>query len=85
MAQKCVKIDNILPVLNGFHHHHQPINVPTAGSKAFLMDYMWVITRPQCGLVGAYDCKCSRDQQLNVPCEARNARKHLNGFKTFYG
>jgi hypothetical protein len=23
--------------------------------------------------VGANDCKCSRDQQLNVPSEARNA------------
>jgi hypothetical protein len=21
------------------HHHHQPINVPTAGAQAFLMDY----------------------------------------------
>jgi hypothetical protein len=23
-----------------FHHHHQPINVPTAGAQAFLMDYL---------------------------------------------
>jgi hypothetical protein len=22
------------------HHHHQPINVPTAGAQAFLMDYL---------------------------------------------
>jgi hypothetical protein len=22
-----------------YHHHHQPINVPTAGAQAFLMDY----------------------------------------------
>jgi hypothetical protein len=22
-----------------FHHHHQPINVLTAGAQAFLMDY----------------------------------------------
>jgi hypothetical protein len=21
------------------HHHHQPINVPTAGAQAFLLDY----------------------------------------------
>jgi hypothetical protein len=21
------------------HHHHQPINVPTAGAQAFFMDY----------------------------------------------
>jgi hypothetical protein len=21
------------------HHHHQPINVPTAGAQAFLIDY----------------------------------------------
>jgi hypothetical protein len=21
------------------HHYHQPINVPTAGAQAFLMDY----------------------------------------------
>jgi hypothetical protein len=23
----------------GWFHHHQPINVPTAGAQAFLMDY----------------------------------------------
>jgi hypothetical protein len=28
-------------------------------------------TGAQCGLVGANDCKCSRDQRLNVPSEAR--------------
>jgi hypothetical protein len=22
-----------------YHHHHQPMNVPTAGAQAFLMDY----------------------------------------------
>jgi hypothetical protein len=22
-----------------YHHHHQPINVPTAGAQAFLMNY----------------------------------------------
>jgi hypothetical protein len=22
------------------HHHHQPINAPTAGAQAFLMDYL---------------------------------------------
>jgi hypothetical protein len=29
------------------HHHHQPINVPTTGAKAFLMNYPqgeWAIT-----------------------------------------
>jgi hypothetical protein len=29
------------------HHHHQPINVPTARAEAFLMDYTqgeWAIT-----------------------------------------
>jgi hypothetical protein len=25
--------------INIFHLHHQPINVPTAGVQAFLMDY----------------------------------------------
>jgi hypothetical protein len=24
-----------------FIHHHQPINVPTAGAQAFFMDYAW--------------------------------------------
>jgi hypothetical protein len=28
-------------------------------------------TRAKCGLVGANDCKCSRDQRLNVPSKAR--------------
>jgi hypothetical protein len=27
------------PMLKKMHHHHQPINVPTAGAQAFLMDY----------------------------------------------
>jgi hypothetical protein len=27
----------------------------------------------QCGLVGANECKCSRDQRLNVPSEARRS------------
>jgi hypothetical protein len=40
-----------------FHHHHQPINVPTAGAQAFLMDYNRAITH----------------QRLNVPSEARGA------------
>jgi hypothetical protein len=44
------KVNFIRPILNYFsfivsericihHHHHQPINVPTAGAQAFLMDY----------------------------------------------
>jgi ankyrin repeat protein len=28
-----------LQVHQAIHYHHQPINVPTAGSQAFLMDY----------------------------------------------
>jgi hypothetical protein len=28
-----------LPVSPNHHHHYQPINVPTAGVKAFQMDY----------------------------------------------
>jgi hypothetical protein len=28
-------------------------------------------TRAQCGLVGANDCECSRDQRLNVPSEPK--------------
>jgi hypothetical protein len=30
-------------------------------------------TRAQCGLMSANDCKCSRDQRLNVPSEARRS------------
>jgi hypothetical protein len=69
-------------------HHHKPINVPTAGAQAFLMEYpegeraithhagpvrvgrlelhsehyLLIIG----GLLGAYDCKRSRDQRLKV-------------------
>jgi hypothetical protein len=32
-------------------------------------------TLTQCGLVGTNDCKCSRDQQLNVPFEARRCSR----------
>jgi hypothetical protein len=44
------------------YHHHQPINVPTAGAQVFLMDYPQgerAITC-QCRLVSANDCKFSR-------------------------
>jgi hypothetical protein len=30
-------------------------------------------TRAQCGLVGANDCKCNRDQRFNMPSEARKS------------
>jgi hypothetical protein len=59
------------------HQHHHPINVPTAGAQAFLMDYTYgerAITHhaghnPPRGprIVSANDCKCSRDQWFNVP------------------
>jgi hypothetical protein len=29
----------LLAILIHHHRHHQPINVPTAGAQAFLMDY----------------------------------------------
>jgi hypothetical protein len=29
---------------NNCHHHHQPINVPTAGAQAFLMDDTKLLT-----------------------------------------
>jgi hypothetical protein len=56
----------------------QPINVPTAGARAFLMDYTQgerAITHHvvQCRLEGANDCKCSRDQRLNVPSVAQRS------------
>jgi hypothetical protein len=46
------------------YHHHQPINVPTAGAQAFLMDYPqgeraithnWPITAGPVR-IGGYDC-----------------------------
>jgi hypothetical protein len=60
------------------HHHHQPINVPTAGAQAFLMDYLQgepAITHHAgpVRIVGARDCKYSRDQLVNVPSEARRS------------
>jgi hypothetical protein len=60
--------------------HHQPINVPTAGAQPSLCithkdKGPQPIMQAQCELVGPNDCKCSRDQQLNVPSEAqRNSR-----------
>jgi hypothetical protein len=49
--------------------HHQPINIPTAGEQAFLVDThkengSYPTTRAQCALVGANDCKCNRDNGL---------------------
>ncbi|RVE40343.1 hypothetical protein evm_015007 [Chilo suppressalis] len=35
----------------------------------------WPTTRAQCGLVGANDCRCSRDQRLNMPSEARRSSR----------
>jgi hypothetical protein len=32
-------------------------------------------TRAQCGLMGANDCKYSRDQRLDVPSEARRSSR----------
>jgi hypothetical protein len=47
----------------------------TAGAQAFLVDYTqgeWPITHHAGPVrVGANDCKCSRDQRLNVPFEAQ--------------
>jgi hypothetical protein len=59
-------------------HHHQPIKVFNA-EAAFLMNYpqrerALTHSRARCGLVGANDCKYSRNQRLNVPSEARKAR-----------
>jgi hypothetical protein len=45
-------------------NHHQPILFPLLEHQAFLM-------QAQCGLIGAKDCKCIREQRLNVPSEAR--------------
>jgi hypothetical protein len=45
-------------------------------TQAFLMDYTLgerPITRAQCGLVGTNDCKCSREQRLNMPSESRRS------------
>jgi hypothetical protein len=57
--------------------YHQAINVLTAGAPAFLMDYAWEepTTRAQCELVGASDCKCSRNQRLHVPSFARKSSR----------
>jgi hypothetical protein len=62
--------------LGNYHHHYQPINVHTAGAQAFFMDFPQgdraiTTARTKCGVVGANDYKCSQDQRLNVPFEAR--------------
>jgi hypothetical protein len=54
------------------HHHHQPINVPSAGAQALLMDHTegeGAMTRH--ASPGRIGDKCSWDQRLNVPSEAR--------------
>jgi hypothetical protein len=38
----------------------------------------WPTTWAQCGLVGANDCKSSRDQRLNMPSEARRSSRYYN-------
>jgi hypothetical protein len=43
------------PRLRTSHHHHQPINVPTAGAQAFLMDY------PQGERARAISHECNAD------------------------
>jgi hypothetical protein len=60
------------------HQHYQRANVLTASH----MPSLWITLkengpkptrRAQRRLVGANDCKCSRDQQLNVLSEARSS------------
>ncbi|RVE48115.1 hypothetical protein evm_007302 [Chilo suppressalis] len=57
------------------HHHHQPLDVPTAGEQAFPMDGIGRLGRdPPRGpsrLAGANDCRCNRDQRLTMTSEAR--------------
>jgi hypothetical protein len=36
---KTIAACRLIAVHLSFHHHHQPINVSTAGAQAFLMDY----------------------------------------------
>jgi hypothetical protein len=66
--------------LTHHHYHHHPINFPTAGAQAFRMDYPQgeraiAHHAAQCGFVGANDLKCSRNQRLNVPTEARRSSR----------
>jgi hypothetical protein len=52
-----------------YSHYHR-INYPTTEAQAFLITHkkngLNPTTRAQCALVGAKDCKCSRDRRLNV-------------------
>jgi hypothetical protein len=38
-CQNNIEISAIHSLSGSYHHHHQPINVPTAEAQAFLMDY----------------------------------------------
>jgi hypothetical protein len=39
---RIIRLKHFLQLADMFHHHHyQPINVPTAGAQAFLMDLDW--------------------------------------------
>jgi hypothetical protein len=62
------------------HHHHQPINVPTARAQVFLIYHtkgMGHTHHASPVRTGAIDCKCSQDQRLNVPSKARRSSTKL--------
>jgi hypothetical protein len=55
-----------------FIHHHQTINIPTAGAQAFVIDYIKEngpspTRQADCVWVDANDCKCSWDQLMWLP------------------
>jgi hypothetical protein len=72
---------NIAPSIILNYHHHLLINIPTVEAQTSLKDTnksngTMTIMRAQCGLVGA-NWKSSRDQQFNVPSEARRSSRCL--------
>jgi hypothetical protein len=53
---------------------------PTARAQAFIMDYLQrepaiIHHAGPCGLLGANDCKYSRDQRFNVSSEAQRSSR----------
>jgi hypothetical protein len=61
------------------HHHHYHISLlmsPQQGGRPFFsIIHKENVLYATYGPLGANDCKCSRDQQLNMPSEARRSSR----------
>jgi hypothetical protein len=62
-------------------HHHQLPTLILVGLRSVQLDFHYVLCNMMPDVnqfsnkVGAYDCRCNRDQRLNLPSEARTSSK----------